>query len=381
VPRADAGTGTGTGTDTDTGAGAAGLLRRRLTAQGLAGRPLGRGGDGPVAVARRLLATQAQDARGFRLAVRARSAGTTGADVDRALTDDRSLVVTWLNRGTLHLVTREDYPLLQALVAPSLRVSGDTRLANNGYDADLARRAMTIVDRALADAGPLSRHALRERLRAAGLPAEGTALIHVLFRASLEGLLVRGPVGEDGEHLYARVADWLPEAPAAVAAAGAEPERGYAELVRRYLAGHAPAHPRDIATWMSVPLGRVRAGLERIAGDLRERRDATVELTPRAGGVARASALPAPRLLGAFEPALLGWRDREFVLGAQVDDVITGGIFRGFAMVHGRCAATWRFDGPRVAITPLRRLDDEVSQALERDGEAVCRFLGRPGQG
>jgi hypothetical protein len=74
-------------------------LRARLTAQGLAGAPLGSGRDGPVAVARRLLATQAQDPRGARLAIRARTRATTGADVDRALTEERSLVVTWLNRG------------------------------------------------------------------------------------------------------------------------------------------------------------------------------------------------------------------------------------------------------------------------------------------
>jgi TfoX/Sxy family transcriptional regulator of competence genes len=35
-----------------------------------------------------------------RLAVRARTAGLTAVDVDRALTDDRLLAVMWLNRGT-----------------------------------------------------------------------------------------------------------------------------------------------------------------------------------------------------------------------------------------------------------------------------------------
>ena len=63
----------------------------------------------PVAVARRLLAVQGQDQRGARLAIRARSDGLTAADVDRALSEDRSLLITWLNRGTLHLIASEDY--------------------------------------------------------------------------------------------------------------------------------------------------------------------------------------------------------------------------------------------------------------------------------
>src|SRR5262249_44350056 len=78
------------------------VLAQRLTAQLVAGAPA----RDPVAVVERLLAVQAQDARGARLAVRSRSAGLTAADVDRALTDARSLLVTWLNRGTLHLVRR-----------------------------------------------------------------------------------------------------------------------------------------------------------------------------------------------------------------------------------------------------------------------------------
>ena len=38
---------------------------------------------------------------GARLAVRTRTAGLTAVDVDRALSDERSLAVTWLNRWTL----------------------------------------------------------------------------------------------------------------------------------------------------------------------------------------------------------------------------------------------------------------------------------------
>ncbi len=93
------------------------MLAERLTAQLLAGPP----GRDPVAVAARLLAVQGQDPRGARLAIRARSGPEARADdVDRALSDDRSLLITWLNRGTLHLVRSEDYPWLHSLTAPRL---------------------------------------------------------------------------------------------------------------------------------------------------------------------------------------------------------------------------------------------------------------------
>jgi hypothetical protein len=47
----------------------------------------------------RLLAVQAQDARAFRLALRARSHGTSARDVETALSERRTLVVSWLFEG------------------------------------------------------------------------------------------------------------------------------------------------------------------------------------------------------------------------------------------------------------------------------------------
>ncbi len=89
------------------------VTAERCAAQLLCGDPAGSAGE----VAGRLLAIQAQDARGARLAIRARSAGLSASDVDSALTR-RSLIVTWLNRGTLHLVRAEDYWWLHPLTTP-----------------------------------------------------------------------------------------------------------------------------------------------------------------------------------------------------------------------------------------------------------------------
>src|SRR5690349_16650610 len=144
-------------------------LAERLTAQGLAGDPL----RSPEAVAERLLAVQGQDPRGARLAVRARTEGLTAADVDRALTEDRSLLITWLNRGTLHLVRSEDYPWLQVLTTPPLLTSSARRLEQNGVTPDAAERGVETVERALAEDGPLTRAQLRERLDSVGVRTEG----------------------------------------------------------------------------------------------------------------------------------------------------------------------------------------------------------------
>jgi hypothetical protein len=339
-------------------------LAERLTAQLLAGPPA----RDPVSVAERLLAVQGQDPRGVRLAVRARSSSLTVADVDRALTEDRTLLVTWLNRGTLHLVRSEDYSWLHALTTPQLHTGNARRLRQEGVSAAAAERGVSVIERALADDGPLTRAQLVERLDAARVRTQGQALVHVLALACLRGLAVRGPmVGRD--QAYVLVRDWLGE-PEPVGR-----DRALAELARRYLAGHGPADDRDLAKWAGLPLRDVRAGLRAIASELEERPGGLVALaSPR-----RRASLPRPRLLGSFDPALLGWRSREELLGSHASAVIVGGLFRPFALVRGRAAATWKLAGGEVVLEPLGPLARPDRAALDEDGRDVIRFLGTGG--
>jgi hypothetical protein len=316
-------------------------------------------------VAERLLAVQGQDPRGARLAVRARTAGVTAAEVDRGLSEERSLLITWLNRGTLHLVRSEDYPWLHALTTPPLLTSSTRRLRQEGVSADAAEKGMETIERALGADGPLTRPQLRERLDAAGVPTAGQALVHLLFLATLRGFAVRGPmIGK--EQAYVLVRDWLgPQKPV-------DREVALAELARRYLVGHAPASDRDLARWAGLPLRDARAGLEAISKQLVEREDGLVELkkTPAP------APLPPPRLLGAYDPVLLGWTSRDEIVGPHKTLVTDNGLFRPFAMVEGRAVATWRLAGGRVTVEQVAKVKKKDAAALEADAARVLEFLG-----
>jgi hypothetical protein len=148
-------------------------------------------------------------------------------------------------------------------------------------------------------------------------------------------------------------------------------ERSLAELARRYLAGHGPADDRDLARWSGLALRDARAGLSAIATELEQRADGLVDLARR-----RAPArLPPPVLLGAYDPVLLGWVSREALLGASRAIVTVNGLFRPFALVGGRAAATWKFAGGRVQLQPFRRLTRKDAAALDADAADVARFL------
>jgi hypothetical protein len=145
-----------------------------------------------------------------------------------------------------------------------------------------------------------------------------------------------------------------------------------AELARRYLVGHAPAADRDIARWAGLPLRDARAGLAAIGSELVEREDGLLELkkTPAPAPV------PPPRLLGAFDPLLLGWTTREEVVSPHKTLVTMNGIFRPFALVDGRAVATWRLAGGKVTIEHLSKVSKKDAAALEADATRVLEFIG-----
>ncbi len=356
------------------------MLAERLAAQLLTGPPA----RDPIAVTRRLLAVQAQDPRGARLAIRARSSGLTAGDVDRALTEERSLLITWLNRGTLHLVHREDYQWLQVLTTPPLFTANARRLRQEGVTAAAADRGVRAIERALEDEGPLTRAQLRERVAAIGVPVAGQALVHLLLLASLRGLVVRGPM-VGSEQAFVLVRNWLEVSGGAGKGGGIgrgtrkgraiDREQALAELARRYLEGHGPADERDLAKWAGLSLRDARAGLAAIASELDDRTDGLVDLLARAHPPDLQ--LPPPRLLGAFDPLLLGWRSRAAILGAHTGVVTVNGIFRPIALVAGRAVATWRMPAAEVVLEPFAQLSRQHAEALERDAQDVARYLAR----
>jgi hypothetical protein len=332
-------------------------LRARRAAAQLLHRPAALGA---TEVVRRLLAVQAQDLRSALLALRARDASIATADV-RAALDAGGLVVTWLNRGTLHLVAAEDHGWLLALTAPKRTATIERRLREEGVSAQDAERAVEIVESALAAEGALTRPELAERIAAQGIRTEGQATPILLALAALRGVSVLGPMrGERQAFVLAR--EWVGNR----AAPGAR-----AELARRYLAAHGPAAPADLAAWSGLPLRDARAGLDAVAAQTVEDDDGLVDLADRQAPPDRVP----PRLLPAFDPYMLGWKDRSFAVAADHARRVHpgGGMLRATATVDGRVVGTWTAPGGRVELDllePVRPADAAALQAEAADVEA-----------
>jgi Winged helix DNA-binding domain len=354
-------------TGTGPSGGRPSLAAQRLRAQLLSGPPA----RTVAGVTGHLLAVQAQDPRGARLAVRARTSGLLAADVDQQLTADRSVVVSWLNRGTLHLVLAEDYWWLHQLTTPQLATGNARRLAQEGVPPADAERGTGVIERSLAADGPLTRTELRERVAAAGVRTQGQAMVHLLALATLRGLTVRGPM-RGTEQAFVLVRDWLGPPPPPMGRGQA-----LALLARRYLAGHGPATDRDLAKWAGLPLGDARQGLAAIDAGLADRDDGLASLANPNGPAEEPEIPEVPdlRLLGAFDPLLLGWASRELFLAPGGPVITSNGLFRPFVLVQGRGAALWTVTGGKVVTDQLGPLTAPEQAALAAETADVERFL------
>ena len=164
------------------------------------------------------------------------------------------------------------------------------------------------------------------------------------------------------------VRDWLGAPPPPM-----DREQALGLLARRYLAGHAPAADRDLAKWAGLPLGDARRGLAAIAPALADRVDGLASLAAE-----QAPAVPDLRLLGAFDPLLLGWASRALFLAPGGPVITSNGLFRPFVLIQGRGAALWTVTGDKVVTDELGPLTAPERAALAAEAADVERFLARP---
>lgn len=313
---------------------------RRLRAARLAAHALPASESGPVAAARRLAATQAQEFWAGRWALGIRTEGEpTLADVDGAFARG-DLVRSWTQRGTLHIVAAEDLAWILSVTRERQQRQTAGVHRRLGIDADDIARAERAVAAALAGGNRLTRAEVAAVVAAAGVEVADTRGTHLLSALAVRGLVVFGPVvardGAPTRHQYLVAAEeWLPDA-----AAPADP---LAELFVRYLAGHAPATLDDFRWWAGLPLGVARAAREGAGDRVIEEDDGLFS-----GAAARTAPLEPPAValaLPPFDEYFLSYADRSLVC-ASVHLPAVGptlnGMVRPVLVVDGEVVGTWR---------------------------------------
>jgi Winged helix DNA-binding domain len=330
----------------------------------------------PAELARAVAGIQAQDQFPSRLSFRSRSRRLRAADLDRARTEERSLLRTWVMRMTIHLIPTDDAGWWLPLFEPTIEKWSRRRLEQLGMPPRIQEQALQQVVRMLEEEGPLTRTEVGDRLRGIGVKLDNMTRGHIMGLAVTSGHACLGPDRNSSNCLVLR-RDWL--------GGQRHPfdrDAALAELSRRYLRAFGPATDRDFSYWSGLPLRDVRAGLESIAAELEEVSvgEATMLTLGKAPRLPPAGQI---RMLGAFDTFLLGYKDRRFTAGDQHHETISdggGGIYP-VILRDGLVIGGWRVSrrGGRIEIAldrdPLPR---GAKQAIDAEIRDLERFEGLP---
>ena len=330
----------------------------------------------PAGIVRTIGAIQSQEPPAAALALRARGGGFDASQVESARVEDRSVVRTWCQRGTIHLVATEDLGWMLKLLRETLIAGRASRWRNLALDETSYGKARRSLRKALTN-GPLTRVEIDEAWQASGIDASGQRLPHLISRAAIDGDICDGP-DRGRDRTWVLLEDWIE------LSSGPRGESALAELARRHLMGHGPAEPRDLAVWSGIKVSDARTGWARIKDELEE---LETPWGPRWMIASRDRSDPGgtsgvARLLGAFDAYLLGYKDREPAVPPPHTKAVSGNAnlrVAASAAVGGVVMGTWRMDkragGLDIKVEPFEELDTSV---FAKEVADIGRFLGRP---
>lgn len=343
-----------------------------------------------VATARSVVALHATEPASVAISAWARAPQLTRGDLDSAFAR-RDLVRQLSLRRTLFALPGDLLPAVHASICPRIaeRARAELRkgVALAGVDGDpevWIERALAGIIGELEAGPPLSATALRERVpEAVGSyrQGEGTRWASnvsltpkVIQLAALEGAVVR--CGEEGDWrsprpLWTTMSRWVGEVPTLTE------REGYAELVRRWLATHGPGTVEDAAWWIGATKTAVRTALTDVGA---------VAVSLDSGGLGwllpddlEPVTTPAPwgALLPVLDPTIMGWRDRDFLLGPHrprlFDSVGNAGTT---AVLEGRVVGVWVQDAAgAVEVSPLEPLPAAGRALLAEKAAALTMWL------
>ena len=325
-----------------------------------------------IELVKHLTGVQAQVLSAAGLALRARTAGLIAEQVDRARVRERSIVLTWAMRGTLHLIPADDHGWLVPLVTEPSVSTSYRRLKQMGVPADQPAKALRLIARMVQREGPLTRPEIADRLRSKGIHTAGQAIAYFVWLAAAQGMICYGP-DRGRAQCFISVKDW-------VGTTNTVPrEVALAELAIRYLRAHALARPADLAYWSGIRIGDANWAWKAIARHLVE-----VETQRGVRWALRANKLQTPtgivRLVPAFDEYLLGWKDREVAVSAENYAKVNrgGGWLHPVVLADGEAVGTWRTKKSKLVVAAFTPLPPAVSRGVATEAKDIARYADVP---
>jgi hypothetical protein len=346
----------------------------------------------PAAVVAAVGCLQAQVPAAAELGIGVRLAGCNEGTVRRAIREERSIVRTYGNRSTVHLVAAAELPMWMAAMRAAKGWRSTAWYEKHGLDTVQTDSLIAALHDAL-DGRSLTREELATEVAArAGAwarPRFASQWADLIDTACYAGAACYVPA-EGTRVRFARPDQWL--------GGWDEPDEGAAlmTVVLRFLSVYGPARTRDIAIWLAGGAMRPRQ-VEPIVAALGDAIE-TVSVEGQRGlmpaaDVAGAAGMtfdgPSVVLLPQYDAYLLGCRlGREVVVPDTLRELVLsigkyyyeGPVQHQVLLVDGVVRGVWAWDRERPSwmhVHLLRPLHRDERAGLEAAAARIGVFYGR----
>jgi len=334
----------------------------------------------------------AQAATSPYLALWSRVEGFENKLLDKELFEDKSLVKTWVMRGTLHIVPSVELPVYNR----SLRrmwFEHHGRFMRAPDWPPIERRRNLIYPRIMQalTQKPLKRKDLCDKVRFLlkddSQPYERlfSGWGGILKETAYEGLTVHAEPCER-ESCFARLDQWLPR----IELNDVSEEEAQKRLLIRYLRGYGPATQQDFSLWSGLIASDAKRAIENASSLLEQTRveGAKGQFWILKEDIKVLDSIdpdePAPtRLLPKFDSILLGHKDRSRIIKDQHKKLVFKpkvGDIAATVLVDWQIAGTWRHTKKRhtlaVAVKPFGKMARDDLEEVEQQAKELSQCMG-----
>ncbi len=315
-----------------------------------------------------------------------------GALLDEALYKAKSLVKTWVMRGTLHLIPSADLPIYnRALRRMWFEHHGRFMRAPDWPSKEERGNVIyPMILEALAQK-PLKRKDLNDKVRSL-LKVDSqpykklfSSWGGILKETAYEGLTVCAQPAER-ESCFARLDKWLPHTDLNKVSE----EEAHEKLLVKYLRGYGPATQQDFCLWSGLTASDAKEAIEN-AGSITE--EVKVEGAKgvflllkqdfRLLGSIDVDEKAPPCLLPRYDSFLLGHKDRTRIISDEHRQRVfksKAGDIAATVLVNGRIVGTWRYKKTKrmltIMITPFEKIAKEDLKEIEHKAKGLSQYMG-----
>ena len=305
----------------------------------------------------------------------------TVQDVRDALWKRKTLVKTWLMRGTLHLMRAADLPLFTAAMSTRWITVNKIWLK---WVQLTEPELWTLVDAIgeAVDANPKTREEL-VAIAAKGRSAHVQEMLRsgwggMLKPAARNGRLCFGPSrGQNVTFVQPRqwLGTWSP----------VDPDAALVEVARRYVRAYGPANKNDFSYWWGNWTGVRSAawtGLQQELAPVSVEGQRAYLLAADLKRIPAAPKSPSVQLLPNFDPYLMGWASRDHLFDPVHRSKVSraAGWISPVLLVDGRVEAVWSYTLAKqrllVVIKPFNSLSSKVVKLAGERAESIAAALG-----